>query len=87
MSGRVNVIQVDPTATVDGSTVVFIGTDGGGVWKTTNCCTANTAWRVVTDFPEIDSMSISDLKIDQNNPLAGLTQTEWPRPSRSRRHP
>ncbi len=67
VSGRANVIVVDPTATVDGSTVAFFGSDGGGVWKTTNCCTASTTWRVVTDVPEASSLSISDLTIDPAN--------------------
>ena len=36
--GRVNTIVVDPTTTTNGSIVAYIGTVGGGVWKTTNCC-------------------------------------------------
>src|SRR6266481_9655269 len=35
--GRVNAIAVDPTTTVNGSIVAYIGSVGGGVWKTTNC--------------------------------------------------
>ncbi|HVI77962.1 MAG TPA: hypothetical protein VM715_07330, partial [Candidatus Acidoferrum sp.] len=35
--GRVNAIAIDPTTTVNGSIVAYIGPVGGGVWKTTNC--------------------------------------------------
>ena len=38
VAGRTNVIAVDLTNTA----VVYIGSDGGGVWKTTNCCSAST---------------------------------------------
>jgi uncharacterized repeat protein (TIGR01451 family) len=67
VSGRVNVIKVDPTNTTPGSITVYAGTDGGGIWKTTNCCTANTTWQITTDVPEVSGMSISDLVIDPNN--------------------
>jgi len=67
VAGRVNWIAVDPAQTAPGSTVAFLGTDGGGIWKTTNCCSANTTWAVKTDFPEIASMSIDDVTIDPNN--------------------
>ncbi|MEP7041795.1 MAG: DUF11 domain-containing protein [Dokdonella sp.] len=62
-AGRTNVILSDP----DDSTVALIGSDGGGVWKTTNCCTAATTWEVKTDFPELAGMAIGDLTMDPNN--------------------
>lgn len=62
-SGRTNVIVVDPVET----NVAYAGSDGGGVWKTSNCCSANTTWSVVTDFPEIASMAIGDITLDPNN--------------------
>ncbi len=62
-SGRTNVIVVDPVDT----TVAYAGSDGGGVWKTSNCCSAATTWSVVTDFPEIASMAIGDIALDPNN--------------------
>jgi uncharacterized repeat protein (TIGR01451 family) len=67
ISGRSNVIRVDPTNTTPGSITVYSGTDGGGIWKTTNCCTPNTTWNVVTDVPEVSSMSISDIALDPSN--------------------
>ena len=67
VSGRVNWIAVDPVLTQPNATVAYLGTDGGGIWKTTNCCSPNTTWAVKTDFPEIASMSISDVTIDPSN--------------------
>ncbi len=62
-SGRVNAVVVDP---VD-PTVAYFGSDGGGVWKTTNCCSADTTWTVKTDLPEIANIAIGDLHIDPND--------------------
>jgi uncharacterized repeat protein (TIGR01451 family) len=67
VSGRVNWIAVDPAQTAPNNIVAYIGTDGGGVWKTVNCCSPNTTWEVKTDFPELASMSISDVTIDPSN--------------------
>ena len=65
--GRVNDIVVDPTTTTPGSIVAYLGSDGGGVWKTTNCCTAATTWTAVTDAPLISTIAIDTLTIDPNN--------------------
>src|SRR4051812_29628594 len=65
--GRVNAIAVDPTTTTNGSIVAYIGTDGGGVWKTTNCCSASTSWTVLTDGAAISTTAIDTLTIDPNN--------------------
>jgi uncharacterized repeat protein (TIGR01451 family) len=62
-AGRTNVIVSDP----DDPTIAWLGSDGGGVWKTTNCCTPDTTWTVKTDFPEIASMAIGDLTMDPGN--------------------
>src|SRR3954471_8342556 len=65
--GRVNAILVDPTTTTDGSIVAYAATVGGGVWKTTNCCTPGTTWEVTTDDPLISATAIDALAIDPNN--------------------
>src|SRR5437667_880136 len=65
--GRVNAIAVDPTTTVNGSIVAYSGAVGGGVWKTTNCCSASTTWTVVTDDPLISTTSIDTVTIDPSN--------------------
>jgi hypothetical protein len=65
--GRVNSIAVDPTTTTNGSIVAYLGSVGGGVWKTTNCCSATTSWSVTTDDPLISTTSIDSVTIDPNN--------------------
>ena len=65
--GRVNDIVIDPTTTTNGSIVAYLATDGGGVWKTTNCCSSTTSWNVVTDDPLLSTIAIDTLTIDPNN--------------------
>jgi hypothetical protein len=65
--GRVNVIAVDPTTTTNGSIVAYSGAVGGGVWKTTNCCSNSTTWTVVTDDPLISTTAIDTITIDPSN--------------------
>lgn len=63
VAGRVNVIAIDPVS----PTVAYLGSDGGGVWKTTNCCSAATTWTPVTDDPLLSTIAIGDITIDPNN--------------------
>ncbi|HEY2567837.1 MAG TPA: hypothetical protein VGI25_00810 [Candidatus Udaeobacter sp.] len=65
--GRVNAMVADPTTTVNGSIVAYLGSVGGGVWKTTNCCSDSTTWNVVTDDPLISTTSIDTVTIDPND--------------------
>src|SRR5438034_3054380 len=65
--GRVNAIAIDPTTTVNGTIVAYIGPVGGGVWKTTNCCSDTTTWTVVTDDPLISTTAIDSIVIDLND--------------------
>jgi hypothetical protein len=65
--GRVNSIVVDPTTTTPGSIVAYAASDGGGVWKTTNCCSTSTKWTVSTDNPLVSDISIDSLTIDPND--------------------
>ncbi len=79
VAGRTNVIVSDP---VDPS-VAYLGSNGGGVWKTTNCCSAATVWTPKTDDPLLASIAIGDLALDPNDPAtvyAGtgdLRYTSW----------
>jgi hypothetical protein len=66
-TGRINDIVVDPTTTTDGSIVAYAASVGGGVWKTTNCCSNTTSWSVVTDDPLLSTISVDTLTIDPNN--------------------
>lgn len=63
-SGRVNVIVSHP---MNGN-IAYAGVDGGGVWKTTDCCDENTTWQVTTDQTSINGGAIGDLHMDPNDP-------------------
>jgi subtilisin-like proprotein convertase family protein len=63
VQGRVNVVVVDPVS----PTIAYFGSDGGGVWKTTNCCSAATSWTVTTDQDNLQGIAIGDITIDPNN--------------------
>jgi hypothetical protein len=63
-AGRVNVIVTHPT----NPAIAWLGADGGGVWKTTTCCTATTEWNIKTDSPAIQASAIGDMTMDPNNP-------------------
>ena len=65
--GRVNSIVFDPTTTVNGTIVAYIGTIDGGVWKTTNCCNALTGWTALTDDPLVSTTSIDTVTLDPND--------------------
>jgi hypothetical protein len=58
--GRINVVVIDPIS----PSIAYFGSDGGGVWKTTNCCSADTSWRVTTDFDHLQGIAIGDITID-----------------------
>src|SRR5262249_37512955 len=53
--------------TTNGSIVAYAGSVGGGVWKTTNCCSASTSWTVTTDDPLLSTIAIDTVTIDPNN--------------------
>src|SRR5947207_7183695 len=65
--GRVNAIAIDPTTTNNGSIVAYIGPVGGGVWKTTNCCSDTTTWTAVTADPLVSTIAIDSVVIDPND--------------------
>ncbi|HEV7473972.1 MAG TPA: Ig-like domain repeat protein, partial [Pyrinomonadaceae bacterium] len=65
--GRVNAIAIDPTTTTNGSIVAYVATVGGGVWKTTNCCSGTTSWTATTDDALISTTSVDSVVIDPNN--------------------
>ena len=65
--GRINAIVIDPTTTTNGSIVAYAGSVGGGVWKSTNCCSSNTTWTVTTDDPLISTTSIDSLVLDPSD--------------------
>ncbi|MCL4264763.1 MAG: hypothetical protein KJ069_16185 [Anaerolineae bacterium] len=63
VAGRTNVVVSDPIS----PNIAYVGSDGGGVWKTTNCCDENTTWTVLTDDPLLASTAIGDMTLDPND--------------------
>jgi hypothetical protein len=63
VSGRVNAIAFDPKT----PSTAYLAQDGGGIWKTTNCCTPFTTWSVTTDAPNVPTTSTDDVTVDPNN--------------------
>lgn len=67
-AGRSNVVVSHP----GDPSIAWMGSDGGGVWKTTNCCDASTTWVNTTDnsanMEPIQNSAIGDLTLDPNNP-------------------
>lgn len=61
--GRINDIVVDPVT----PTVAYAASVGGGVWKTTNCCSGTTSWSVTTDDPLLATITVDSVTLDPNN--------------------
>ncbi len=57
--GRIRAIAIDPT----NSNNIWVGSVGGGIWRTTN---AGTSWAPVNDF--MANLAISSLVINPTNP-------------------
>ncbi|MDQ6693174.1 MAG: hypothetical protein M3014_01955 [Chloroflexota bacterium] len=62
VGGRVNDIVLDPIT----PTIAYIAVDGGGVWKTTSCCTAATTWTFTMADPLLSTIAIGTMTIDPN---------------------
>lgn len=68
-SGRINAIAVDPTD----PQVVYLGSSGGGVWKTYNFGVSDPTWIPLTD--NVGNLAVGALELDPQNPqtlYAGL---------------
>ncbi|MCI0397786.1 MAG: hypothetical protein L0332_10885 [Chloroflexi bacterium] len=63
VAGRTNVAVSDPIS----PNIAYIGSDGGGVWKSENCCDENTTWTAVTDDPLLSTIAIGDIVLDPND--------------------
>ena len=67
VAGRVSTIALDPATTTPGQMTAYFGADGGGVWKSTNCCDAATLWTVTTDASSVSTTAIDDIFVDPLN--------------------
>ena len=68
-SGRVNEVRVAPGA----ADTVYVGTAGGGIWRTTNMSAASPTWVPVGD--NLPALAVGSFDLDPTNPqriIAGL---------------
>lgn len=68
-SGRANEVRIAPGS----ADTVYIGTAGGGIWKTTNMSAASPTWVPIGD--NLPALSIGSFDLDPTNPqriIAGL---------------
>ena len=63
-NGRVNAIAIVNSA----PNIAYAGMPVGGLWKTTNCCSASTIWQSLWDSPDLKSQSVGAIAIDPTNP-------------------
>src|SRR5206468_3784999 len=61
VSGRVNTIAFDPKNT----SVAYLAQDGGGIWKTTNCCTPAYPAATGGSYPQYQA--VGKVRVDPNN--------------------
>lgn len=75
-AGRIDVAAPDPT----NSNVMYLGSNNGGIWKTTNWLDASPTWTVITDQPQILSLAIHehDLVVFPGNPNIVLAAASGP---------
>lgn len=64
VAGRANIIVFAPGS----STVAYAGFPIGGLWKTTNCCTASTTWTSLWDDSTFPAQAVSSIAIDPVDP-------------------
>ncbi|HEY6942715.1 hypothetical protein [Dokdonella sp.] len=64
VAGRVTAIVTHPAD----PRIAWFGSDGGGVWKTTDCCSAGTTWTPKTDAVGIADIAIGTLALDPTDP-------------------
>lgn len=65
-SGRVTSLALDPS----NGAVMYVGSAGGGVWQTTNCCSSTMTWVPTSDYQS--TLSIGALAVASNgNVYAG----------------
>ena len=64
VTGRINALAADPS----NPQVVYAGSTAGGLWKTTNCCSASTVWLPLWEGKDFVSQAVSAIAIDPSNP-------------------
>jgi photosystem II stability/assembly factor-like uncharacterized protein len=73
-SGQVLAEAISPNFDGHGTSAMFLGTGGGGIWRSTNYNSANPTWTPLTDSlgvtptSELGLMTVSSLAVDPNHP-------------------
>lgn len=73
-SGRVNMIAISPDVDGQGTSAMFLGTDYGGIWRSTDFTSTSPTWVPLTDHFSLPVQSklglnvILSLTVDANNP-------------------
>jgi PQQ-like domain len=62
--GRINALAFDPT----NPSIAYAGPVVGGLWRTTNCCSASTTWTSLWSDETFPNNSIGAITIDSVNP-------------------
>jgi hypothetical protein len=62
VSGSTRAIAFDPS----NPSIAYLAQDGGGIWKTTNCCSPATTWTVTTD--KAGATAVDDVTVDPRHP-------------------
>src|ERR1700733_13167773 len=84
-SGRVSALAIDPNCTVSGSCRLWVGTAGGGVWRSEDAMnTTNIGWHWIGTG--LQTNSIGSLTVDPNDPTdntvyVGTGETNTPQNS------
>lgn len=63
VTGRVNAVAVDPA----NPAIAYAGATAGGLWKTTNCCSAATTWAPLWEGKDFVTQAVGAIAIDPNN--------------------
>ncbi|MDQ5866532.1 MAG: hypothetical protein M3390_12490 [Chloroflexota bacterium] len=63
VGGRVTVLLIDPVT----PNVAYMGVSGGGLWKSTNCCTSSMTWQSLLDSPSVPTNIVDDVTLDPTN--------------------
>jgi hypothetical protein len=63
VGGRFNTVVFNGTSN---STTAYAASPVGGVWKTTDCCSATTSWTPLWNDPNFAAQSVTALAVDHN---------------------
>lgn len=63
VTGRINALAVHPA----NPAIAYAGATAGGLWKTTNCCSASTAWAPLWEGRDFVTQAVGAIEFDPTN--------------------